>query len=176
MLPEATYRAVVTDHGWGTSTNGKTQLALCFKVLEGPQAGQAITDYKYFSGKAAEFTFKALRACGWKGNDLENLGKLDQAVDIVIEHEDYTDNEGNTSAKAKVKWVNSPGGTVALKDPLSKDALRMFAASMKSQAASIKEVDGPKVDASQTQTPAGPPSEGPPPSDAPPPGDADIPW
>jgi hypothetical protein len=176
LLPEGTYPAVATEHQWGTSKNGHEQVAICFQIVDGPQSGQFATWNGYFSGKAEKITMKALRACGWKGDDLMNLGELNQRVSIAIEHE--TSDEGKTYHK--VQWVNAPGG-LALKDPMSSDKLRMFAAKMKAKAAQVKEVAGERVEADRAEPPSQR-NEAPPPGngndyDGPPPhGDADIPF
>lgn len=169
MILPGKYDAVATEYQWGTSTNGKTQVAVCFQILEGPQSGQYITWYGYFTGKAEKITLKALRACGWKGDDLMQLGELDQRVSIVIENEEH---EGKTHAK--VQWVNAPGGGIALKNPLGNEELRMFAAKMKARAAESKEIAGERVEVDRADPPAARETYR---HDEPPPqGDADIPF
>jgi hypothetical protein len=149
MILPGKYDAVATEHQWGTSANGKTQIAVCFQIIGGPQSGQYITWYGYFTGKAEKITMKALRACGWKGDDLMQLGALDQRVSIVVEHEEH---EGKTHAK--VQRINAPGGGIALKNPLGESELRMFAAKMKARAAGVKEVAGERVEVDRTTAPA----------------------
>lgn len=166
MLLPGKYDAVATDHQWGKSRNDKTQIVVCFQILEGPQSGQYITWYGYFTGKAAKITMKALRACGWKGDDLTSLGSLDQRVSLTVEHEEH---EG--TVHAKVQWVNSPGGAVAVKSPLGKDELRMFAAQMKARCSEVGEVTGERVDVDTAQPPEPRDMHGPPPVC-----DADIPF
>lgn len=166
MLLPGTYAAVATDHQWGKSKSDKTQIVIVFQILDGPQTGQYITWYGYFSGKAAKITMKALRTCGWKGDDLAELGVLNQRVSIVVEHEEY---EGKTHAK--VQWINPPGGGIALKNPLAPNDLRMFAAQMKAKCAEVGEVAGEKVEVQRTEAPPQDFGEEPPPI-----GDGEIPF
>ena len=165
MIEQGTFEAVAIHHEFGTA-NEKEQVVVTFSLLEGPDKGKTIAWFGYFTEKAYERTMEALRYCGWKGDDLMNMGDLEQKVSIVIEHETY---EGDTNAR--VKWVNKiGGGMVKLKDPMSTDKLRMFAASMKAKAAQIEEVAGEKVESNSAHSA---PTNG---NQPPPPSDDDIPW
>lgn len=148
MIAAGTYQAVASGTQWGTAgEDNKKQIVVAFRLLDGPQVGQSISWFGYFTTKTWERTVEALRLCGWKGTDLENLGSLDQKVELVIEHEEY---EGKT--RARVQWVNKlGGGQVKLKNPMSPTEVRGFAAMMKDRCAQIKEVDGERVAAEAVQ-------------------------
>lgn len=168
MLRPGSYPAVVipvsTEHGevacqFGKSKNkGTPQVVVAFEILRGPDAGQTISWFGYFSDNvtATDRTFAALRACGFTGDDLERFPdqRPTNEVEIVVGHEEY---EGKM--QAKVQWVNAPGRGVKLADPMRGQDLRMFAGRFKSKLKNIPEIK--TVEAKRE-----PPSAAPPPEDA----------
>lgn len=193
MIPAAAYPAVVvpveTENGafsiqWGPATpKSPFTAAVCFEILSGPQAGQKITAFLYFGEGSVGHSMKALRACGFTGDDIDKFA--DQTPDIecqiVVEHEVY---EGKT--RAKVKWINQAGGQgFTFEKPLDRGSLRKFSAQFKSALKAVPSVTGKKA---ERQAPsAAPPSDYdgmdslPPPTDNPPDGpppasDDDIPF
>lgn len=142
MLPAGTYpaTAIAADAQFGRTRKGHAQIALPFRIDEGEHAGQAITWFGFFTDKTRERTMESLRYCGWRGDDLSDLGPLDQQVEIVIEHEEY-----DGKVRAKVQWVNRIGsGRVQLQDQMNESELRQFAAQMRSIARGIPEASGPR--------------------------------
>lgn len=163
MIDIGTYPARPTRHQWGYTEGGKEQILVDFQITgESEFAGTSISWFGYFTDKTWERTLEALRYCGWEGDDLAVLS-LDKDVEIVVEHE--TDDNG--TVRAKVRWVNRPGGgRIELKKPMSEGQLRNFAASMKNRAKSTA--------ARPTGNARRPPGD--PFDDTPPPGDDDIPF
>jgi hypothetical protein len=159
VIPAGVYPARPTRHQWGYTEGGKEQVLVEFQITgDTPEAGTSLAWFGYFTDKTWERTLEALRYCGWEGDDLANLGELDKDVEIVVEHED--DESGVT--RAKVRWVNKPGGgRVQLKKPMSEGELRHFAASMKNRAKNAR----------PTKTRSSAASD-----DTPPPGGDDIPF
>ena len=161
MIPEGTYPAVVapveTERGpvyiqWGPATDKSPfTAAVCFEILSGPQAGQKISSFLYFSSSAgksgktvAERSIESLRACGFTGDDIDKFS--DQAPDIecqiVVEHETY---QGKTVAK--VKWINKAGGGgFTFEKPLAPSELRKFSAQFKGVLKNIPVVAGKKAE------------------------------
>lgn len=154
------YEAVCTGHQWDKNKDGKPVVVLSFKLLEGEHFGKHVNWWGHTTEKSIDITLKALRNAGWKGNDLDNLGELNQRVSLAIEPEDYEDEQGNKKTTTRVKWVNRAGGGVTLKNPPSSDELRMFAAQMRAKASGVKEVDGETIILSQM--PSEQPEEPPP--------------
>jgi hypothetical protein len=110
----------------GRATNGSPQVAVLFQITEGERAGENMTWYGYFTEKTQETTIKALRACGWQGDNLADLSGLDaNEVTLVTEMEEY---EG--ALREKVRWVNSGSG-LALKARMDPQEASAFAASMR---------------------------------------------
>ena len=113
LIPVGKWSAVPTGAALGETKDGKEQVGVSFDL---PDVGRSITWYGYFTEKTARRTIESLRYCGWKGDDLSDLSSIgtDPSVEVqlVIEHDTY---EGVT--RAKVTWVNAPGG-VAIQKPL----------------------------------------------------------
>lgn len=133
MIPEGSYTAVALEHRWGKTSTSKHQLAIQFEIVGGEYEGNKLVWYGYFTDRAVERTLQSLRYCGWVGHDLADLGALDKQVQIVVEHDTYN---GNT--RAKIAWVNELG--IALKEQMTVEEVRQFAASMRSR---IEGMSGP---------------------------------
>jgi hypothetical protein len=134
MLAEGRYRAVAQPGAHLSETKtGKAFVAVTFKVVRGEMAGETIDWSGWLtSPKSEDRTLASLRYCGWKGEDITDLGGLDQEVEIVVEHEEY---EGKT--RAKCAWVNSP------RRELAADKAKALADRLRSRAAAAPIVDGP---------------------------------
>lgn len=165
MLRPGSYPAVVlpvnTDFGelacqFGKSkTKGTPQVVVTFEILRGPDAGQTISWFGYFTDnvEATERTLKALRACGFTGDDMDKFWEQrpNNEVEIVVIHEDY---EGKT--RAKVAWVNARGGGVKLADPMRDADLRKFSAQFKSK---LKSIPAVKAIEAKREPPSAAPSD-----------------
>lgn len=125
MIAIGTHKARAVSCGLGKTSTNKEQVGVEFEILEGENAGEHITWFGYFTDAALSVTIKALRACGWTGNDLSDIQGLDKEVALAINHEEY---QGKVSAR--VQWVNEPGG-LALKTQMPPDEAKAFAAKMR---------------------------------------------
>jgi len=144
MIPPGTYRARVASpdsHQFGYSSNETEQIALTFKFLQEPFAGQYMTWFGFFTDKTKETTFKTLRACGWQGDDLADMSGIDaNEVDLVIETE--LDQQGRE--RSRIRWVNElGGGKVKMQNTMTPEQQRAFAARMKGTAIALREGKGP---------------------------------
>lgn len=120
------YRARATLWDLGETSTGKEQVAVEFVILTEGADVERITWFGYFTEDTVDRTIESLRICGWTGTDLAELQGLEaNEVELVIEDDTY---EGKT--RAKVRWVNKPGG-LALKAPLSGERKKAFAATMR---------------------------------------------
>lgn len=108
-LQPGTYRAKALTFQFGEAKTGAEQIGIEFTLLDEVDPavdGQRITGYFYFTDKTTDNTLKALRLCGWKGDDLAELpGFGSSEVDLVLKSETWN---GKTSTK--VAYVNAPGG------------------------------------------------------------------
>lgn len=128
MIEEGTYRARAVEAALGYTSNDTEQVAIDFELLDEELAGKHITWYGYFTDKTLETTLKSLRTCGWQSDDLSDLSGIDaNEVFVVVAHEE--DQEGNL--RARVRWVNSSGGGLALKTRMDEGAAKAFAERMR---------------------------------------------
>ncbi len=139
MLKAGTYSAVARSYEFGKTNKGLPQVVITFELVgEGEARGQTVPWFGIFHENTWKRTIESLRHCGFKGDDIKNLGKLNQIVDIVVEHNEW---EGKTNAR--VSWVNRPGaGQVKLANPMSDGDLSDFAAKMRGRMGGIEETSG----------------------------------
>lgn len=101
---------------------GKTpSVVVTFKNFE----GETIDAWLYLSDRALERTEKALRTCGWYGNDIsecmrDGLGLNE--VELVVEDEEY-----QGKVRSKVKWINP------LRKEMPDDAKKALVESLKAK-------------------------------------------
>lgn len=150
------YKAIPVDGGLGETSKGNPELAILFKLTEDGEAkGTQLTWYGYFTDASADITIKALRACGWTGNDMMEWLDFKKAlpkpgeVELVIEQEPAQDSNGNqielpdgtVETRARVRWVN-PVGKIGLRAPLAADKAAAFAAKMKGKLLAFDQSNG----------------------------------
>ena len=125
------YKARANNWGLCKASTGTPQIGISFDLLD--LTGQTISYYGSLSDNALEFTVKALRACGWQGDDVSNLQGLDaNEVSLTVESEVY-----NGKSTLKVKWVNPPSGGLKMDSPIEGNDLAIFARTMKAKIAMI---------------------------------------
>ncbi len=112
----------------GIAESGNEQIALNFAVLDenDDQTGDTQEWVGTFDGgKAEDITTKAMRACGWKSNnpnDLRGIG--DNIVELDIQWDEYKGDR-----RLRVKWVNViGGGRIKFKKSLDADGKAALAA------------------------------------------------
>ena len=146
LIPEGYYPAkavqVENESGvpvwvqFGTTSKGTQQCAIAFEITDGDYAGWRFTWFGYFTPDACARTIESLIYCGFQGNDLATINRqtLDQPVSVKISHE--LDQQG--VMRARLAFVNRPGGPVVLKTPMRGDEFRHFAADMAKEIASYR--------------------------------------
>lgn len=101
LMGVGNHKAKVVEAYMPDVKEGKTpSVCLTFKN----EAGDTIDAYLFLSAKALERTEKALRTCGWVGDDVSELmrdGVDIKWVEIVVEEEEY-----QGKVRTKVKWIN----------------------------------------------------------------------
>ena len=135
---KAQAKVVGASFGRAGGGTGNEQVAIQFEIVEasgaGDEAGDSRTYFGTFTENALEITEKAMRACGWEGDDLREFKRAADAgdlgaVELVIEEELYK-GEWNT----KIRFINAPGGgRFKFKEEaeIAGGALDTFAARMK---------------------------------------------
>ena len=131
----------VVSSGLGTASTGTEQVAVCFEYLKNGEPHR-VTWYGYFSEKAMEYADKALTAMGWdpvantyayhvlNGDDPATNPLIGKKAQLVLDYED--DLDGNE--RLKVKFVNSLGGGLGLKERMSLEDAQAFSARMRARA------------------------------------------
>lgn len=160
MIPQGTYKAKAIGGMYGTSKQkGTPFVRVSFAVTEGDYAGHSVGWDGYFTPNTEARTLDSLRYCGcnFPNDDLSNLAGIEKnEVSIVIEHERWNDEKtGEEKARARVAWVNSPGG---IPDDQQMDAnqLAAFAARMKGSVMRVKQKPGIVASSPNGGTPRAP--------------------
>lgn len=164
------FMAIPVDGGLGETSTGKEQVAALFKLTgEGETKGIQLTWYGYFTDGTVDSTIEALRAMGWKGNDLSELLDWKKAIptpeecELTIEPELQVDfksgqplmeEDGKTQkVRARIRWVN-PARKVMMKTALPADKAAAFAARMKGKLVAFDQQNGaPKNNGAPTASP-----------------------
>lgn len=114
LIPVAFYRAFAVEGEYGVFPNtGGDFVRVTFQIMGGEYDGQQVQWTGHFTEKTAQRTIESLQYCGctFPDNDITNLDGLgSQEVSIDVQHEDYTDKNGNLRTMPRVAWVNQPGG------------------------------------------------------------------
>lgn len=133
-FPEGTHMAKVTGVGFGTTSTGKSQIAISFAGDEGHG-----TWYGFFTPGGMKQLRKTITALGvpWGDDDDATFdiaglqtSLLGHEAALVVEMEESDGYE----PRLKIQWVNAPGGG-ALSNPMTQDEVAEFAAQFKVQAA-----------------------------------------
>jgi hypothetical protein len=134
-LTNGTWKAKPLEAALGYASTGTEQVAVALRLLEGPDSGQVVTWYGYFTDKTIERTFESLRYMGWSSDDLGDLSTVG-TMDPYIVLGDEADQQG--VVRTRVMWVNDPGGGgVALKDRMNAGDIAAFAQRMKGKAIAL---------------------------------------
>lgn len=132
-------RAIASSVQWGVSSNNNEQVAVTFEIVGGEFNGFHTTWVGNFSERGQEIALKALRACGWNGDDLTDLSGIEaNEVELVLKEETYTGSDGVERTTVKVQWVNG-GGKFEFRKPLDRGGLAAFAAKMKGAAVASRQ-------------------------------------
>jgi hypothetical protein len=150
-------------------------VAINFELTdEGEAKGAQLTWYGYFTDGTVDSTIKALRAMGWKGNDLSELLDFAKALpkpeecELVIEPEPQTDAQQNPlyeadgvtqKVRARIRWVN-PAGKIGIKTALAPDKAAALAAKMKGKMLAFDQTNGAKSNGAPSPK-SSPPKTGP---------------
>lgn len=112
------FNGEILTHGFSETKNHKEQV---FVSIKNTETGKEITAFMSLSDKVTrsgkkvvEYTIEKLRRCGFRGYQMAELasGELLKGNEILyeVEHETYTDNNGNEVTTDKVGWINDPNG------------------------------------------------------------------
>ena len=109
MIATGTYRARGLSLTFSKSPEKGTECAVVMlRLEEGPDKGANIEWVGWLTEKMTERTASSLALMGYDGVDLASVSKSE--VIAVIEHEEFTRANGEKGARARVAWINDPGG------------------------------------------------------------------
>jgi len=130
IIPEGTYKARRKRHDFMVSPKKGTEyISIVFRISpDQPHAGDLVERQAWLTDAAMDRTLADLKLLGWDGVDIEELGPLDNEVDIVIKH-DYDDNDRPT---ARVAFINEVGAVFGGR-LMEKGQLRKLAERVKSR-------------------------------------------
>lgn len=127
--------------GLGQASTGTDQIAVLFEYVENGET-KRINWYGYFSDKAVEYANEALEAMGWNPaehswdyfllneKDPEKNPLVGKRAQLVLDDEEDL-NTGEM--RKKVKFVNSLGGGLGLKERMDENSARAFSARMRAK-------------------------------------------
>jgi hypothetical protein len=116
---------------FGETGTGTMQVVLHFEITDGEFRGRRLPWFGYFTDDSWTRTMDSLEIAGFEGDDVEQFAKqeVDKLVSITVDHNEY---EGKT--RARVAWVNKPGGgVVKVSNPLDSKGLRLLASKLKAK-------------------------------------------
>lgn len=135
MIPVGSYKARAQTGTFAESkAKGTAYVRVPFRIDDGEHKGTTVTWDGYFTENTTERTVEALRNCGctFPGDNITDLTGLGSAeVEIVVEHEGWEDRDGNPRTRARVQWVNAPGGGIPEEQLMDERKRASFAAKMK---------------------------------------------
>lgn len=123
---------------WGRAKSGSEQIALTFATTGDDPAVPEGSTIEWVGGfgsdEAAKITLKALRACGWSGEDLLDLSGINrEQVEIDVQVDEYQGEK-----RLRVRWVNRPGaGRLTFRETLDDRSKKALAARMRALAGKL---------------------------------------
>ena len=166
-------KAVHGNAALGFTKNGKEQVAVLLRFIGGPNDGQHVTWYGYFTEKTEERTLESLRYMGWTGDDISDLSTVGDSdapeVDVVLEDEQ---DEDTGETRVRVRWINRIAG-LAMKERMNEAQAKMFAARIKGRVLAMNKKSGQPKNTGSPNAGRVPPSRR---DDPPPHDDQDAPF
>lgn len=121
LHPEGRFPATIREHAIQTASTGTEQLAVKFETEFGN-----VWAWFAFTEDAAPHTIKKIRAMGYAGDDLGELGDgvamVGNVCEVTIKHE--VDRGGKV--RAKVHWVAPEGGDRMVSDDKAAQAIKKY--------------------------------------------------
>lgn len=142
LLRAGRYKARATDGALGATSKGAPEVAIMFELSEVP--GHRLAWYGFFTEKTEEKTLEALFACGWDGENIEQLaGITENEVELVVEVEEQRDEQNRPTGnwRNRVRWVNPLGGGahMLLGNELDDATKAQFTSAMRGRALAMKQ-------------------------------------
>lgn len=145
-IGKATYKArACGECVLGTSKNkGTPFIEFYLQITAGENAGGKVRWTGYFTEKTNERSIQSLQTCGWQGEDLGEfadggLHGLDaNEVDIAVELETYTNDNGEERTTPRVAFINRAGGFLNTESAMNDEAAQSFGDRMRGLVLAMK--------------------------------------
>jgi hypothetical protein len=124
---------------WGRAKSGAEQIALTFAIIDS-NGEPTVSTMEYVgsfgSQQSAEIALKALRVCGWQGDDILDLRGINaNVVELDVQWDEY-----QNERRLRIKWLNRPGaGRIAFRDSLDDRAKQALARRIRGLAAGLSQ-------------------------------------
>lgn len=115
IAPEGPHEGIAVETAFEQAKSGNIGLKVSFRLNERFGGTTQYTTWTgWFTEATTERTIEALRAMGWQGNDIEELGGLDadgcqrlipETVSLVTYHEEW-EKDGKQRSASRVRFVN----------------------------------------------------------------------
>lgn len=123
-LIEGTQPAEFLEYDFGVASTGTDQIALLFRLTDGPWKGREVTWFGTFTEAAIEYTLEALANVGWDGKDVRTMKdalKRGTRVNLVFATEEY-----NGETRSRPRFINKAGIRFGAAGPMSKEQRNGF--------------------------------------------------
>ena len=109
MIATGSYRAIGVSASLEKSPDKGTEgVRVTIRLEEGSDKGAQIDWVGWLTDKTLARTAESLALMGYDGENLETVRS--KAFVVVIEHEAFTRNNGESATRARVAWINDPTG------------------------------------------------------------------
>lgn len=107
MISEGSFKARGIAASMGKSSQkGTLCVSVTLRLEDGPHKGEMIDWVGWMSDATRARTAESLELLGFDGDDLATTNRNE--VIAVIEHEEFTKQNGEAMKTARVKWLNDP--------------------------------------------------------------------
>ena len=107
MISEGSFKARGIAASMGKSSQkGTLCVSVTLRLEDGPHKGEMIDWVGWMSDATRARTAESLELLGFDGDDLATTNRNE--VIAVIEHEEFTKQNGEVMKTARVKWLNDP--------------------------------------------------------------------
>lgn len=141
MISEGSFKARGIAASMGKSSQkGTLCVSVTLRLEDGPHKGEMIDWVGWMSDATRARTAESLDLLGFDGDDLATTNRNE--VIAVIEHEEFTKQNGEVMKTARVKWLNDPKRGGAKFAPLSSGEAQALMGSLRGYVLAAKAAKG----------------------------------
>lgn len=128
--PTGWFEGEIVENGLTESKEGNPQVYIKIKNTDGGYDGAPMTAFLSLSEKALKWTVDKLRASGFKGFNIEDLGEEDLLAGNIVKYQ-VTDNEYNGETTRQIGWIRDPNAGTFRATDLRKANKKLIADALK---------------------------------------------